>query len=143
MRLAVDVSEIFQSLIKDFIRRANQGVSAPANQVDMVRYLATSAENKIRARWRKERRQLEAFSDRPRRDFGISVEQVVAENDLVDSLRARLDGETRTLLDLRLQGLTWREIAAIYGGHPDALRMQLRRSVAVSHLRDKRDASLQ
>ena len=131
MRGIVDVSDIFQSLLKDFVRRANGGVSEASDHVDMARYLAAAAENKIRARWRKERRHSRALSDRPElEDLRLSVEQIVEENDFLQSIRGGLDGNTQELLDLRLQGFTWPEVAQVSGGNPDTLRIRLRRSVA-------------
>lgn len=50
--------------------------------------------------------------------------------DLSQAIRARLSESNRLLYDLKAQGLTWTEIAAQVEGHPDALRMRLRRAIA-------------
>jgi hypothetical protein len=131
LRGVVDVSDIYQSLIKDFVRRANGDLSQRSDDVDMVRYLAVAAENKIRARWRKDRKHARYSSGGGElEDRRPSVEQMVESDDFVRSIRDGLNDETQDLLDLRLQGFTWPEVATASGGNPDALRMRVRRSVA-------------
>jgi hypothetical protein len=53
---------------------------------------------------------------------------VVANEELLRELRARLSAEERQIADLRVAGRSWGEVAAEMGGTPDARRVQLQRA---------------
>jgi DNA-directed RNA polymerase specialized sigma24 family protein len=131
LRRAVDTSDILQSLLKDFLRRPGAGEPSEASPAELSAYLAAAVRHKVQTRWRKERRhagslpeEWEPASLEP--DVGKRVE----DRDLVEAIRSRLDESTRSLLDLRAQGLTWQDVAARVGGGADALRMRVNRAVA-------------
>jgi hypothetical protein len=54
---------------------------------------------------------------------------VVANRELWEEFRKRLTAEELRLADRRAAGLPWAQIAAEFGGRPDALRMQLSRAL--------------
>jgi hypothetical protein len=59
---------------------------------------------------------------------GATPSQVVAGEELLRELRARLTEEEQRLADLRAAGRSWAEIAQEMGGSPDARRVQLQRA---------------
>jgi hypothetical protein len=126
------VSDILQSLLKDFVSRANGDVENPARTIQMERYLMAAVEKKIRAKFRKERRHAGSLSEWPEPRASGSVNEIVEGDDFVVSVRHRLDEESQELFDLRMQGLTWPDLSRMIGETPDALRMRLRRSVAAA-----------
>jgi DNA-directed RNA polymerase specialized sigma24 family protein len=131
VRRVADTSDIFQSLLKDFLFQ-RQGEHSPSQSAaGMYAYLAAAASHKIQAKLRKERRHAGSLAD----DFEPATTESPAgerlENrDLIEAIRERLAEDRRLLFDLTLRGLTWAEISAIVGGQPDTLRMRLRRGIA-------------
>jgi hypothetical protein len=133
LRGVIGVSDVLQSLIKDFVQRAKRDADVHRETIHMERYLAAAVEKKIRAKFRKERRHPVATSQRAELTASEpSIEKIVEANDLVAAIRRRLDNGNQHLLDLRMQGLTWPELSGLVGGNPDAVRMRLRRSVAAA-----------
>ena len=131
LRRLVDTADIFQSLLKDFLSR-READRPPAPELGgLSAYLAAAVHHKIQTRMRAARRHA---GDLPDGWDPASPEpaaaQHIEEDDLSQAVRARLPEQTRPLFDLKLQGLTWAEIAGRVGGKPDALRMRLTRSVA-------------
>ena len=49
--------------------------------------------------------------------------------ELLEAVRNRFTDEERRLADLRAEGRSWVEVAALVGGHPDALRFKLTRGL--------------
>lgn len=62
-------------------------------------------------------------------DTETGPDEVVATRDLVSEVRDRLSPEMRTVLDHRLSGCPWGEIASGVGMSPDAVRKALSRAV--------------
>ena len=131
-RRAVDTADILQSLLKDFLER--EGADGAALSSGRLRaYLTAAAQYKIAAKVRKERRRTADLDEIPEPQSRESPAAKQADDrDLIDAIRLRLDTANRRLLDLSRQGRTWRQIANEIGGHPDTLRIQLRRSVAAA-----------
>jgi DNA-directed RNA polymerase specialized sigma24 family protein len=130
-RRIADTSDIFQSLLKDFLFQRENQQSPSDSSAGLYAYLAAAACHKVQAKLRKERRHVGSLAD----DFEpVSQEPAADERleqrDFIEAVRGRLSEKTRGLLDLELQGLTWAEISAIVGGNPDTLRMRLRRGIA-------------
>jgi hypothetical protein len=133
VREIVSVSDVFQSLMKDFVGRASRSSSEPERKVEMERYLAAAVEKKIRARLRKERRQpVELDTWQEAKGCELPTDRIAEGKDFVASIRRRLDPDSQQLLELRMQGFTWPELSGMVGGNSDALRMRLRRSVAAA-----------
>lgn len=133
VRGIVGVSDVFQSLMKDFVGRASRNGSEPERKIEMERYLAAAVEKKIRARLRKERRQPVRLADwQQAKGTQLPNDRIAEGKDFVASIRRRLDPDSQQLLELRMQGFTWPELSRMVGGNSDALRMRLRRSVAAA-----------
>jgi DNA-directed RNA polymerase specialized sigma24 family protein len=126
------VSDILQSLLKDFVGRANRQAEKPLRTIQTERYLMAAVERKIRAKFRKERRHAGSLSEWPDPRASATVDKNVEGDDFVASVRRRLDPRSQELFDLRMHGLSWPELSGMIGETPDALRMRLRRSVATA-----------
>jgi DNA-directed RNA polymerase specialized sigma24 family protein len=131
MRRVADTSDIFQSLLKDFLFQRESERSPSESSAGMYAYLAAAACHKIQAKLRKERRHVGSLAD----DFeSVSAEPAAGkrleDRDLIEAVRKRLAEDRRRLFDLTMEGRAWTEISAIVGGTPDALRMRLRRGIA-------------
>jgi RNA polymerase sigma factor (sigma-70 family) len=129
-RRLVDTGDILQSLLKDFLSRDPTGDAAVSAR-RLRAYLAAAAQYKISKKIRKERRRtadLEEVSE-PASPDPMPCKRA-EDRDFIETMRSRLDDHNRRLFDLSRQGRTWRQIADEIGGHPDSLRIQLRRSVA-------------
>jgi RNA polymerase sigma factor (sigma-70 family) len=131
LRRAVDTSDVFHSLLKDFLR-PKKSSDPPANaSAELHAYLAAAVRHKIQTKVRKERRHAGSLpGDRQPISREPGVGEQVEYQDFIQTIRSRLDEPCRTLFELKSQGLTWAEIAAKLGGKPDALRMRLNRAVA-------------
>lgn len=131
LRRTVDTTDIFHSLIKDFLSQ-KVGEASPSKLSTGVRaYLAAAVHHKIQTKARKERRHAGSLptDPEPADSHQPAAEQVDAK-DYLEAVRRRMSDGTRLLWDLSLQGLTWMEISEKVGGRPDTLRMQLRRGLA-------------
>jgi RNA polymerase sigma-70 factor (ECF subfamily) len=141
LRRVLDTTDVFHSVVKDFLARPHADASAVATgSHDLSRltasaalgaYLAAAVHHKIQTRWRKEKRY--AGSLNPEWEPAspdASPSHVIQEQDFKEAVRARLSNDRQRLFDLKTQGLTWDEIAERVGGRADALRMRLTRSVA-------------
>jgi RNA polymerase sigma factor (sigma-70 family) len=138
LRRVMDTTDIFQSLVKDFLSRKEHGHSAKAASGGLCAWLVAAVHYKILTKMRKERRHAGSLPD----DWDeVSSEpspaQEMEDRDLGRAVRARLSAENRLLYDLKAQELTWTEIAQQVGGNADALRMRLSRAI-VKILRDMR-----
>jgi RNA polymerase sigma factor (sigma-70 family) len=131
LRRAVDTTDIFHSLLKDFLR-PKKSSDPPANaSAELHAYLAAAVRHKIQTKLRKERRHAGSLpADRQPVSREPAVGEQVEYQDFTHVIKARLDESCRTLFELKSQGLTWAEIAAKLGGRPDALRMRLNRAIA-------------
>jgi RNA polymerase sigma factor (sigma-70 family) len=131
-RRVVDTSDILQSLLKDYLSREGTDTGSASSR-RLRAYLTAAAQYKVSSRTRKERRRIAQLDDVAEPVSRETPANVQAENrDLIETLRSRLDEEDRRLFDLSQQGRTWRQIADEIGGHPDTLRIQLRRSIAAA-----------
>jgi hypothetical protein len=128
---AMDVSDVLQSLFKDFVQRANRAGAEPKPKGEIERFLAGAVAKKILARLRKERRHPGGLSEEPKA-LGPPADRIAEGSDFIASIRRHLNEKNQRLMDLRLQGYTWPELSSIDGRKPDALRMRLRRSVAAA-----------
>jgi DNA-directed RNA polymerase specialized sigma24 family protein len=132
LRRVADTGDVFQSLMKDLISRASRPRS---NGVCSLRpYLLGAVQNKIRARLRKERRNVGGLERYELLSAEAEPADAVATQEFVEAVRSRLCDEDRRLFEFRRQGSSWSDVARAVGGQPDALRMRLRRSLAAAVL---------
>jgi RNA polymerase sigma-70 factor (ECF subfamily) len=133
----VESADVCQSVFRSFFVRAAAGQYDLEQPGQLLALLVRMAQNKAgqvvrkqRARRRDARRtaatpvdEVQVAGDDP------SPSRIVAARELLHEVRRRLTEEERRLADLRGQGRSWAEIAALVGGTADARRMQLTRAL--------------
>jgi RNA polymerase sigma-70 factor (ECF subfamily) len=135
LRRLVDEADVCQSVMLSFFVRARLGDYDLADAKELMRLLAGMARNKVAAQARRHAADRRDF----RRARGLagaatmaagdaSPSQLVAAEELLRELRARLSEEERRIADLRVAGKTWTEVAEQLGGTADARRVQLQRA---------------
>jgi RNA polymerase sigma-70 factor (ECF subfamily) len=137
LRRRIDSVDVVQSVMASFFVRAALGQYELDSPAHLVKLLAAMARNKVTDQARKHRKSLDAeaamegdnpeTSEEPAPD--PSPSHLVSARDLLDQVRARLSEDERQLADRRALGREWAEIAAEFGGTPDALRKKLSRAV--------------
>jgi RNA polymerase sigma-70 factor (ECF subfamily) len=135
-RREFDSMDICQSVMANFFVRAAAGQFDLKEPDDLVKLLLTMTRNKLAEKMRRQHRQRR---DSRRATGGVeelplvgpdpSPSRVVAGKELLDAVRERLGEEDRRLVELRGQGLSWEEVAAVMGGTGGARRNQLARAL--------------
>jgi DNA-directed RNA polymerase specialized sigma24 family protein len=135
LRRRVDESDVCQSVMLSFFVRARLGEYDIADPKELMRLLAGMARNKTAAQARRHSadrrdfRRSEGLGERdPTAARDPSPSQLVAGEELLRELRARLSEEERRIADLRVAGRSWVEVAGELGGTADARRVQLQRA---------------
>lgn len=130
-----DSMDICQSVLGSFFVRVALGQYQLDSPEHLVRLLSTMARNKLAKQARKQqaqrrdyRRVVNHHTERQIVAPGAGPAEQVAARELLAVALGRLLPHERRLLDLRQEGRGWDEIAAVVGGRPDALRMQLGRA---------------
>ena len=137
LRTKFDSMDISQSVLGSFFVRAAKGEYELEHPEQLVALLATMARNKLNVETRRHRRRrrddrrvvnldLKDFAQIAEDDSTPSRE--VADHELYGRVRASLSEQERTIADLRIDGLSWVDVAAQVGGEPQARRMQLVRA---------------
>jgi RNA polymerase sigma-70 factor (ECF subfamily) len=135
-RTEFDSMDICQSVLANFFVRAAVGQYDLKEPDDLIKLLVTMTRNKLaeKMRWqhrlrRDSRRTVGGIEELalPGRDRTPS--SVVAGKELLEQARQRLSQEERQLVELRVQGLSWEEVAASLGGTAGARRNQLARAL--------------
>jgi RNA polymerase sigma factor (sigma-70 family) len=134
----LDWMDICQSVMASFFLRAASGQYELDQPDQLLRLLVVMTRHKLSKQERRHRAD--------KRDYRLAEDlepayleaeagddptpsRLVAGRELLEAFRARLSEEERMLADLRAQGCEWAEIAARFGGTPQARRMQLARAV--------------
>jgi RNA polymerase sigma-70 factor (ECF subfamily) len=135
LRRLIDESDVCQSVMLSFFVRARLGEYDIANPNELMRLLAAMARNKVAAQIRRhsaDRRDFRRAMGLPGADTlaarGASPSQVVANEELLRELCARLSEEEHSIAELRGAGRSWAEVAEELGGSADARRVQLQRA---------------
>ncbi|MBI2827077.1 MAG: sigma-70 family RNA polymerase sigma factor [Planctomycetia bacterium] len=137
LRTKFDSMDISQSVLGSFFARAAQGDYELDHPQQLVALLATMARNRLVVETRRHRRQRR--DDRRVLNLGLrDIAQIaedgstpsreVADHELYGRVRASLNELERAIADLRIEGLSWADVAARLGGEPQARRMQLVRA---------------
>lgn len=135
LRRAFDSVDVSQSVLANFLSQAAKGRYELECPDQLLRLLLAMTRHRLVSRARRERRQvrdvrrlavepgiLEGLVDpRP------SPSQIVSRQEQWELLKSSLSDEERQIVDLRLAGHSWDEIAAHLGGTGPARRMQLSR----------------
>ena len=124
-------------MLGSFFVRAAKGEYELEHPEQLVALLATMAHNKLTVETRRHRRRRRD----DRRVVSLDLKDIahiakddstpsrqVANHELYGRMRASLSEQERTIADLRIDGLSWVDIAAQIGGEPQARRMQLVRA---------------
>jgi RNA polymerase sigma factor (sigma-70 family) len=135
LQRAFDSVDVSQSVLADFLSQAAAGRYELEGPEQLVRLLVTMTRNRLVSRARRERRMVRDVSrlaDEPGILAGIldsqpSPSEVVSREEQWDLLKKSLSDEELQIVDLRLAGNSWDEIAARLGGTGPARRMQLSR----------------
>jgi DNA-directed RNA polymerase specialized sigma24 family protein len=133
LRRVLDTTDIFDSLLKDFLTRDTNCQTPGQSSAGLRAYLAAAVHHKIQTKARKERRHAGSLPDgwEPV-DPEATPTSRIEDEDMQEAVRRRLPADAQSLFHLKAQGLSWNEIAGRVGGTPDALRMRLTRAVAAA-----------
>jgi RNA polymerase sigma factor (sigma-70 family) len=134
---AFDSVDVSQSVLASFFTRAVAGNYKIDQFEQLTMLLVTMARNKLASRARSERRlirdarRLSAEMDVLEKvvDAGPSPSEYLARHEEIELLKSALSDEERTIYELRIEGLSWDEIAACLGGNGHARRMQFSRGL--------------
>jgi RNA polymerase sigma-70 factor (ECF subfamily) len=130
-----DSVDICQSVLASFFVRAAAGEYDLEQPGQLLGLLVAMARNKLAWHVRRQHRQRRDSRRRGGEERlaecpgGPTPDRLVQGRELLDRVRAGLSDEERRLADLRVEGLTWPEIAARLGGEAQARRRQLRRAL--------------
>jgi RNA polymerase sigma-70 factor (ECF subfamily) len=137
LRRDFDSMDICQSVLASFFVRAALGQYELDRPEQLLRLLVTMARNKLIYQVRRQRRQRRdnRLMDESGQEklqtvaSGVSPSDVVAQREILQKVRERLNEEERKIADLRGQGREWAEVAAQLGGTPEGRRKQLARAI--------------
>ena len=136
LRRVLDTMDVCQSVLANFFVRAAAGQFDLGEPEQLLRLLASMARNRLlnhardqQAARRDNRRQAACDALELTQDPGPSPSQFVVCKELLEAVRGRLDSQERDLLEKRMQGKDWAEIAADLGGSAEALRKKLTRAL--------------
>jgi RNA polymerase sigma-70 factor (ECF subfamily) len=132
-----DSLDICQSVLASFFVRVAVGAYDLEQPGQLLALLVAMARNKLTSHIRQQHRQRRDSRRRAGHAEDLLAEcaggpppdRLVAGKELLARVRQELSAEERQLADLRVEGLTWPEVAAQLGGEPQARRRQLRRAL--------------
>jgi RNA polymerase sigma-70 factor (ECF subfamily) len=137
LRRLIDEADVCQSVMLSFFVRARLGEYDLTDPNELRRLLAGMARNKVAAQARRhsaDRRDFRRAAGLGAADAvpaaGDTPSQLVAGEELLREVRARLSAEEGRIAELRGAGRSWAEVAAELGGSADARRVQFQRAVA-------------
>lgn len=138
LRRVVDSMDVCQSVLGRFFVRASLGALDIDRPEDLLGLLATMVRNRVADHARREQagrrdqRRVAAGGDSVLHAIAGAApppDQRAADRELLDEVRRRLAPDERQLADARAIGRSWQELAAEFGGTPDALRKKLSRAL--------------
>lgn len=138
IRRVIDSMDICQSVLVNFFVRVTQGEFDLDKPAELVKLLTVMVRNKVID----QSRRLKAgkrfgglapgsspsqLNEIPDREPGVST--LVANRDLIEAIKQRLDPFDRHLAESRAAGMGWPELSAELGVSGDALRKRLSRAL--------------
>jgi RNA polymerase sigma-70 factor (ECF subfamily) len=137
LRRQMDSTDICQSVLAHFFTACALGRFDLSTPDQLIALLGTIARNslinhseKAHAAKRNLRRlECEDVNDRQLAGRDATPSQIAIGRELIEAVRTRLRNGERDLVDRRVAGQTWEEIASAVGGTPDAARMKHARAV--------------
>lgn len=135
LRRSFDSVDVSQSVLANFLSQAATGRYELEGPEQLVRLLVTMTRHRLVSRARRERRlvrDVRRLAAEPGLLEGVvdsrpSPSEIVSRQEQWELLRKSLSDEEQQIVDLRLAGHSWDEIAARLGGTGPARRMQLSR----------------
>jgi RNA polymerase sigma-70 factor (ECF subfamily) len=138
LRRYFDSQDVCQSVLASFFVRAANGQYDLDGPEQLLKLLVTMAGRKLKMQvrhWRQQRRDYRRLANDGGAaydtliDSGPQPDVGVCNRDLLQAVRQRMSVEERHLADDRVAGRDWAEIAAKYGGTPEARRKQYARTL--------------
>jgi RNA polymerase sigma-70 factor (ECF subfamily) len=130
-----DSMDICQSVLASFFVRAASGQYDLQHPRQLLKLLVGMTRNKLafaartqRAE-RRDHRRIACADALEEVAAGFAPDRLAAGRDLLHEVRRRLTTEERRLADLRGEGRSWAEVAALVGETPEACRKQLGRAL--------------
>jgi RNA polymerase sigma factor (sigma-70 family) len=131
-----DSMDICQSVLAIFFVRVAAGEYDLKAPDDLIKLLLTMTRNKLAEKMRRQhrlrrdsRRTVGGVDELALAGLDPTPSSVIASKELLEQARLRLSEEERQLVELRGQGLSWEEVAALLGGTAGARRNQLARGL--------------
>ncbi|VTS02843.1 dna-directed rna polymerase subunit sigma24 : DNA-directed RNA polymerase specialized sigma subunit, sigma24 OS=Singulisphaera acidiphila (strain ATCC BAA-1392 / DSM 18658 / VKM B-2454 / MOB10) GN=Sinac_5214 PE=4 SV=1: Sigma70_ECF [Gemmata massiliana] len=138
LRHVLDSGDVCQTVLANFFTRAEDGQFSFATPEDLLRLLVTMARNNVLDEARKNRAgrrdRRRVVNDSDHCLSGVfatdpTPSRIVADRDLAEYTYLRLATDERYLLEQRVAGREWADLAAEQNTTPGALRKKLSRAV--------------
>jgi RNA polymerase sigma-70 factor (ECF subfamily) len=137
LRRAFDSMDVVQSVLASFFLRTAAGEYDLDSPQQLTALLVHMARNKLASaarkyyRRRRDARRTEENDDALQRlsSDDPTPSEMLANEELLHTLREQLTSEERHIANLRADGCSWEEVAAALGGKAQARRMQLTRGI--------------
>ncbi len=136
LRQVLDTMDVCQSVLANFFVRVVAGQFDLEQPEQLLKLLATMARNRLlnhardqRAACRDQRREVSGDTIEQAPGPGASPSSIVAGKELLEVVQQHLAPRERELLQRRLEGKEWAEIAEELGGSAEALRKTLSRAM--------------
>lgn len=142
LRHALDSGDVAQTVLGNFFTRNEDGQYTFETSEDLLRLLVTMARNNVLDEARKnragcrDRRRLVDDADHCLSgvfDSGPTPSRIVADRELAEQMYLRLSPDERYLLEQRLAGRQWTDLAAEQNTTAGALRKKLTRAIRRIH----------
>jgi RNA polymerase sigma-70 factor (ECF subfamily) len=137
LRRAFDSMDVVQSVLASFFLRTAAGDYDLDSPQQLTALLVQMTRNKLASAARKhyrQRRDARRIEDGDDALKCVATEdptpsELLANEELLHTLREQLTSEERRIANLRAEGCSWDEVAAALGGKAQARRMQLTRGI--------------
>lgn len=137
LRRVMDSTDICQSILANFFVRVRAGQFDLDTPEQLLKLLATMIRNKVRnhaRRYRTVRRDQRRVIDLQADEVDVAAQQetpsqILAVQELEQACRGRFTADERQVIDLRVDGQSWEEIAEALQGSAEALRKKMARAV--------------
>jgi RNA polymerase sigma factor (sigma-70 family) len=128
----LDAEDVVQSVLRSFLLRAREGRFCLSSPAQLVGLLTLMARNKAFTALRRESRRKISVSDENPADLAsrrTPCDEQVSNWELIGIYRQRMKPDEWQLLQWRLDGDSWPDIAQRAGQSPGALRKRLQRAL--------------
>jgi len=138
LRRLVDSMDICQSILANFFVRASAGEFDIETPEQLQKLLATMIRNKVTDHARREtaeRRNMHRITRKSSDDLPLAGKfdtpsGIVAAGELANLVRSRFTPDELAIVQRRIDGESWEQIAEQIGGNAEALRKKMTRAIA-------------